>query len=397
MPVIRKILLMVLLFLLVAGLAARRIVPGYVESQFNTVVEHPPYPISAASLRLHERLTIMDWHSDSMLWDRDFLLRADRGHVDLPRLQAGNVAIAMMTAATKAPAGQNVDSNSSDAADMFTPMVIIQGWPIGSWGSLLQRALYQAQRLRGFVTAAPDELRWLNSAADLRQLLADRAAANEGAEQPPIGVLMGTEGSHALEGDVDNVDVLFEAGFRMMSLQHFFDNRLGGSLHGVEKGGLSDFGRDVVARIHQHEIILDVAHSSPAVVRDVLALSERPLVVSHTGVYGKCASARNFPDALMRAIATAGGLIAIGYWEAAVCDITPAGVAAAIIYAVNLVGEDHVALGSDYDGGVRTSFDTSELAVITQALLEAGLPEPAIRKVMGGNGVEFLLRWLPQG
>ena len=98
---IRKILLMVLLFLLVAGLAARRIVPGYVESQFNTVVEHPPYPISAASLRLHESLTIMDWHSDSMLWDRDFLLQADRGHVDLPRLQTGNVAIAMMTAATK--------------------------------------------------------------------------------------------------------------------------------------------------------------------------------------------------------------------------------------------------------------------------------------------------------
>ena len=208
--------------------------------------------------------------------------------------------------------------------------------------------------------------------------------------------MMGTEGSHALEGRVEHVDTLFEAGFRMMSLQHFFDNKLGGSLHGTGKGGLTPFGLEVVQRIHEREIILDVAHSSPAVLRDVLAVSERPLVVSHTGIYGTCASARNFPDQLMREIAAAGGLIAIGYWKAAVCDITPEGVATAISFAVELLGEDHVALGSDFDGGTKTAFDTAELAVITQALLAAGLSETAIRKVMGENSIQFLLRWLPQ-
>ena len=342
-------------------------------------------------------MTVLDWHTDSMMWERNFLQRSERGHVDLPRLQEGNLAVTVLTAPTKAPAGQNYNSNSADAGDMLTALVIAQGWPVRSWDSLLQRALYQGQRLQDFVAGAPGQLRWLNTAAELRQLLVDRNGARLAGDQPPVGVIMGTEGSHALEGNVDNVDVLFDAGFRMMSLQHFFDNRLGGSLHGAEKSGLTPFGRAVVQRIQEREIILDVAHSSAAVVRDVLAISERPLVVSHTGIYGNCASPRNFPDALMRDITAAGGLIAIGYWEAAVCDISPAGVAAAISYAVELLGEDHVALGSDYDGGTRVAFDTSELAVLTQALLEAGLPESVIRKVMGENSIQFLLRWLPAG
>ena len=393
---IRKSILAMVVLLVVTLLAAPAILPGLIERQANTVAEHAPYPVSSASRNLHQRLTVLDWHTDSMLWERDFLQYSDRGHVDLPRLQAGNVAVTVLTAPTKAPAGQNVESNSADAGDMLTALVIAQGWPLRSWDSLLERALYQGQRLRGFVADAPEQLRWLNTAADLRQLLVDRKTANLVGDQPPIGVLMGTEGSHALEGKVDNVDLLFDAGFRMMSLQHFFDNRLGGSLHGMEKPGLTPFGREAVQRIHDREIILDVAHSSPAVVRDVLAISKRPLVVSHTGVYGNCASARNFPDQLMQEIAAAGGLIAIGYWKAAVCDISPTGVAAAITTAVNLVGEDHVALGSDYDGGTRVAFDAGELAVLTQALLEAGLSEPAIRKVMGENSVQFLLRWLPE-
>ena len=136
---------------------------------------------------------------------------------------------------------------------------------------------------------------------------------------------------------------------------------------------------------------------------EVCAITEHDRVVDPTlafsvllAIYGRCASARNFTDQLMQEIADAGGLVAIGYWKAAVCDITPAGVAAAITYAVDLVGEDHVALGSDFDGGTQTAFDTAELAVITQALLDAGLSTTVIRKVMGENSVQFLLRWLPR-
>jgi microsomal dipeptidase-like Zn-dependent dipeptidase len=97
----------------------------------------------------------------------------------------------------------------------------------------------------------------------------------------------------------------------------------------------------------------------------------------------------------MQRIASQGGLIGIGYWEGAVCDISPAGIARSIVYAVNLVGEDHVALGSDYDGATQVAFDTSELAVLTDELLKAGLPEETIAKVMGGNLIRFLRANLP--
>ncbi len=106
---------------------------------------------------------------------------------------------------------------------------------------------------------------------------------------------------------------------------------------------------------------------------------------------------RTLEDAQMRRIADGGGLIGIGYWEGAVCDTSPAGVVAAIRYAVDLVGANHVALGSDYDGATRVRFDTSELAVLTGAMIEAGFSDEEIRKVMGGTAVEFFLARLPQG
>ena len=143
-------------------------------------------------------------------------------------------------------------------------------------------------------------------------------------------------------------------------------------------------------------IMIDVAHSSEAVVEEVLALSTTPLVVSHTGMRGACDSARNISDNHMLRIAAAGGLIGIGFWDGAVCDATPAGVAKSIAYAVNLLGREYVALGSDYDGATSVYFDTSELSVLTQALLDEGLNENEIRAVMGGNQIRFFQRQLPE-
>jgi len=134
-----------------------------------------------------------------------------------------------------------------------------------------------------------------------------------------------------------------------------------------------------------------VAHSSPKVVWDVLEMTDIPIVVSHTGLHGHCAAKRNFPDDLMRAIAATGGVIAMGYWAEVTCDdFTPEGIAKMIVAAIATVGEDHVSLGSDYDGSVETKFDTSELPALTHALLEAGVSEVQIRKVMGENMVRVL-------
>ena len=137
-------------------------------------------------------------------------------------------------------------------------------------------------------------------------------------------------------------------------------------------------------------LILDVAHSSRQVVRDVLAMTDIPVVLSHTGLHSHCGVKRNLPDDLMREIAATGGVIGIGYWADVTCDDSPAGVAGAIRAAIAAVGEDHVSLGSDFDGSVPTAFDASELAALTQALLDQGVSAAQIRKVMGENMIRVL-------
>jgi len=372
--------------LVIVGIAAfLTFGPGYVEGQRNTVTAHDPWPVSDDAAQLHESLIIGDWHADSLLWNRDLTKRANRGQVDLPRLIEGNVALQMFTAVTKSPKGQNYHSNSAEAPDNITPLVMGQLWPIRTWDSLLERALYQAERLHGFEEDAPEMLKIIRTRTDLDSILSRRAAGED-----VVGGLLGIEGAHPLEGDQANLDILVDAGYRMIALQHFFDNALGGSLHGAGDNGLTEFGRDVVREVAARPLILDLAHSSPQVARDVLDMTDIPLVVSHTGLHSTCAVKRNYPDDLMQEIAATGGVIAIGYWADVTCNESPTGIASVIRQAIAALGEDHVSLGSDFDGSVQTGFDVSELSSLTHALLAEGLTEDQIRKVMGENMVRVL-------
>ncbi len=365
--------------------------PGIVERGQNRVVPHDPWPVSARAAALHKTLVIGDWHSDALLWDRDLLTRSDRGHVDLPRLRAGNVAVQVFTTVTKTPAGMNYDHNDAGARDNITLLVMGQLRPAKTWFSLSERALDQAARLTAMADKAPDQLVVVRKRADLDRVLAARA---QGAQT--VAGILGAEGGHVLEGRIENLDRLHDAGFRLIGLTHFFDNELGGSLHGEDDTGLTPFGRQVVEAMVQRQMVIDLAHASEQMAREVLAMPGTRPIVSHGGIHGVCPVKRNFPDALMKQIAAKGGLIGIGAWAEVTCDATPAGVARSIVAAVALVGEDHVALGSDFDGAVETQIDASELAALTQALLDAGLSETVIAKVMGGNMMRYLRETLPQ-
>jgi len=387
---IKKVVITLILVVGVALLALFTFAPKMTDKSLNSVIPHAPYQVSDAARELHASLTIGDWHSDSLLWSRDLSKRHTYGHVDIPRLQAGNVSFQMFTTVTKSPSGLNYDLNSADAPDDITRLALIQRWPRVTWKSLTARALHQASRLHKFERQNPNDLMIVKSKTDLASFMAKRAS-----NSTMVAGLIGTEGSHALDGDLKNVQTLFDAGFRMMSLQHFFDNKLGASLHGVSQTGLTDFGRDVVNKIDSLNIILDVSHSSEAVVSEVLDLYPKPVVVSHTGFKGHCDTARNIADSLMQRIAAKGGLIAVGYWDGAVCGANPKDVVSAMKYGVQLVGEDHLSLGSDFDGTVTTGFDTSELIALTDEMLSAGLSETQIRKIMGGNMLRFLQQNLP--
>ena len=207
--------------------------------------------------------------------------------------------------------------------------------------------------------------------------------------------LLGIEGAHALDGNLDNIDVLFDAGIRMMAPTHFFDNDIGGSAHGIQKGGLTEKGKEMVRRMEAKHMIVDVAHASAQTIDDVLAIATRPVVVSHTGVRGTCDNQRNLSDDQLKGIARTGGVIGIGYWDTASCGKDAKAIAKAIRYAANLIGVDHIGLGSDFDGAVVAPFDTTGLVQITDALIAEGFSDEEIGKIMGRNVLRLLIQNLP--
>lgn len=381
---IRKILISLAAVLVLAAIGFFGIAPVVVEGGMNRVVATPLPRVTPQTRALHARLAIADMHADTLLWRRSLLDRANRGQVDLPRLQAGNVALQVFSSVTKTPRHQNYDTNGADS-DNITLLAIAQLQPPRTWDSLLQRSLWHAEKLERAARASDGQLRVIRTPADLDRLLADRA---KGAKV--VGGMLSIEGLQDLEGDPANLDRLYAAGFRMAGFAHFFDNEAAGSMHGQAKGGLTPLGRQVLRRMEALGMVVDVAHASHRAVADILAMARRPVVSSHGGVQATCKVNRNLTDDEIRSIARTGGVIGIGYWEAAICSTRPEAVAAAIAHVRDLVGIDHVGLGSDFDGAVTTGFDASQLVVVTQALVDRGFSEDEIAKVMGGNVLRVL-------
>lgn len=363
--------------------------PGRVMTLLNQTIHPGPYAVGPEAAALHARITVVDLHSDALLWRRDLLLRDERGHTDVPRLIAGNVAIQGFTAATRLPAGLNIESNP-DRWDMQTPLSLFQAWPASTWFSAKHRALHQARKLDRAAERSGGALSILRTREDLDAYLERRAV------DPAITAgFLGIEGLHCLEGDLANVRALYDAGYRMMAPTHFFDNELGGSAHGLAKMGLTEFGRAVIELMEAHGILVDLAHASPRMIDDILAMATRPVVISHTGVRGTCDNNRNLTDEQLRRIAATGGLIGIGFWDVAVCGEDVGSIVRALRHAADVAGVDHVALGSDFDGATRTPFDASGMALLTEGLLGAGFTADEVARIMGGNAVRLLREALP--
>jgi membrane dipeptidase len=380
---------LILLVLVAVALGVLRVVADRRARAMNQVDLPPPYPADEDARALHARLFVADLHADSLLWNRDLLRRGTYGHLDLPRLQEANVALQVLASVTQVPMGLNFERNSA-RRDLITLLAVAQGWPPRTWGSRLQRALHAADRLHRFAARSDGRLLVIRTAAELEALVARR-------RQDPlvVGTLLAIEGSQALDGRLENLDRLYEAGFRMIGLQHFFDNEAGGSAHGLRQGGLTEFGHELVRRVQGRRMVLDLAHSSPAVVDDALAIATAPVFVSHAGLRGTADNQRNLSDDQARGVAATGGVIGIAMFTPAVAGPRVEDTAAAIRYGADLVGVQHLALGTDFDGAVRTPTDVTGLVLLTQALLREGFGEPEIAMVMGGNVQRVLRQTLP--
>jgi membrane dipeptidase len=364
----------------------------------------PPYTADASAQALHNRLFVADMHADTLLSARDPAKAAGHGHLDLPRLRAGHVGIQVFSIVTNMPLCPG-SVGCARSPNLVALLVAAQGWPIETWADDKARALYQAAKLRRIASDPAAGLALLENADDLAHLLSKPLGAR------PVGAVLAVEGAQAVGDDIAGVDELANAGVRMLGLAHFFDNAAAGSAHGVSHAGLTPFGRQVVRRALARGMIIDLAHASPAAVDDFLdGWSGVPFVVSHTGLRSVCNNARNLTDAQVRRIVRAGGLIGIGAWDIPLC-LTRADPAAryvermvkSIRRAIELAdsewpgrGENHIALGSDFDGWVTTGFDAGGWPLLTEGLLREGLPESTISRIMGGNVCRLLLRGLPR-
>jgi microsomal dipeptidase-like Zn-dependent dipeptidase len=372
-----------------AGLGATA--SAAVERRRNRVHRPGPYRAQARAVDLHRTLTVVDLHADSLLWGRDLRHRATVGHIDVPRLIEGGVALVGMAASTHVPRNANLERND-DRTDDVTLIALGQRWPSATRDSRLARALYFADRLRSMADGSAGALTLLRTRADLDAYLARRAV-----DTSITAAFLAIEGAQALDGDVDNLDAVAGAGYVMLSPTHFFDTPFGGSAHGEVQGGLTDAGRDLLSRVESLGILMDVAHASSATIDDVLSLAARPVLASHTGVRAAVPGVRNLPDDQVRGIAATGGLVGIGFWPTACGGDDAQSIVRSIVAAIELAGVEHVGLGSDFDGAVPTPFDATGMPLITEALLAEGLPESDIAAVMGGNAVRVLRGGLPPG
>ena len=377
---------LIILVLLSAGFFA--FVPNLVDRYINRTL-HTSGPADKNSW--YDSIPfIADLHCDALLWNRNLLERHRYGHVDVPRMQEANVALEVFTVVSKTPVGINYDKNS-DKTDQIKLLSIAQLRDPRDWFSLKARGLDQCKQLHKFARDSKGDFRVITNKRELQTYITDRSHNHH-----LTAGLLGIEGAHCLEGDLNNLKDFYNAGVRYIGLTHFFDNEWGGSAHGEKKGGLTEKGKQLLHQMDSLHIVTDLAHASPATINDIFKVTNGPLLVSHTGVKGTCEGVRNLSDAQILEIGRRHGLIGIGLWETAVCGTDADATARSIKYVADKIGADKVALGSDFDGATHSSYDITGFPVIVKALIKQGFTRSEIEQIMGGNVRDFLLRNLPE-
>lgn len=313
---------------------------------------------------------------------RNSFVSGDGGHVDLPRLRAVGVNVVGLTVATRFPDLRGTLSNWH-----FRSL----GLPARALSSNMAIAEWLIGRIARWCAESEGRLRVVRSPEDLSACLT---------ETGPVGVLLGVQGGHVLDGGVGNVARLRELGVRMLAPAHVMDNALVGSGTGRLAGGLTDYGREVIAELQAKSIIVDLAHMSLRGIADALPLLRGPFVLSHTGLTDVAGgrsrwrryspATRNIPSSVAREISQAGGLIGITLSTQLLGGSDFDAAVRTINLALESAGEDHVALGSDMDGALKMLIDVQGLPALADALLESRLSQSTVESVLGVNAVGML-------
>jgi membrane dipeptidase len=388
-----KIVLILLLLITVSLISFIFYMAGRSYELANTVVQTPPYKFESSTIDFHHGMFIADMHADTFTFVDSFMQRKDFAHLDFERAREGGFSLLTMAIATEVPLAMvRRKPEGVERGGNLIKFGAVTGFePIANWHSNYQRGNWVIDNVQRTVSNNPDQLVLVTHREDLTTLLTEHAAGNNNR----IGMLLAVEGAHVLEGNLKNLDNLYSRGIRMLSLTHAFDNEYGGASEGVEQYGLTPAGQELLTHLQELGIIIDIAHASPTLVNDLLDKAQSPVVYSHGGIQGMCDIDRNLPETALQKIKANGGLVAIGFWDRVLCGDSAADVAASMRYVADKIGTEHVALGSDFDGGVKTVFDATGLPLLTDALFDAGFSDLEIRQIMGENYTKLLLTSLP--
>jgi membrane dipeptidase len=319
-------------------------------------IQHPPIDLHADTLMWSSWLGY-DLHArhEPPLWRAAF-----GGHVDTPRLRDGGIG-----------------------AQFFSLVSL----PVARRArGLAQSIRSQIDVLAEAIERRPDELRLARAAADIE------AHAGQGA----MAALLGIEGAHALEGNLDNVEVFAGLGVRYLGLLHFSANEAGFPAYGSGRSddrGLTPWGFDLVRRCEASGVIVDLAHINRRGFLDACSVARSPPIVSHTGVLGAFEHWRNIDDAQLRAVADKGGVVGVIFCPRYLGGRGLGDVVRHMVHILDVVGEDAPALGSDWDGFILPTPDLSDprgLPLLTDALLDAGINERTVAKILRGNVMRVL-------
>lgn len=310
---------------------------------------------------------LVDLHTDALYEHirgrKDITQRSDKGHLDFPRMKEGGVngqVFAVWVSPTELKPDEYCDF-----------------------------ALKGADTFDDVCARCSDVVAPVRTPAEFRQATATGR----------IAAVLGVEGGHALEGRLENLDRFFERGVRVLTVTWCNSNDLGDSSGDDNKphNGLSKLGRQAVRRMNELGMIVDVSHSADKTVFDILAASLSPVIASHSGIRARRDFNRNLTDEQVRAIAAHGGVIGIVFLpyflrdpeeKASIEDVLDC-----IDHVCQIVGPDHAALGSDFDGfeaALPGLEDVTKMGAIEGGLRQRRFPEGDIAKILGLN---FLRVW----
>lgn len=307
------------------------------------------------TIQLHQRILTLDTHCDTPMFfpqDVDFGSRDPKLLVDLHKMTEGHQDATIMVAYLPQP----TDHPTAYADDIF-------------------------DKIEDIVRKHSDYLAIARTPADLY--------TNK--QNGRKSIMLGIENGHALDGKIENLRHFAQRGIVYMTLCHNGDNDICDSAKGCNThGGISDFGKDVVCEMNRLGIMVDLSHAAEKSFYDALEISQQPIVCSHSSCRALCDHPRNLTDDQMRALAAKGGVMQVTIYngflrldgEATIFDAM-----AHLDHAIQIMGIDHVGLGTDFDGdgGVPGLANSAELLHFTRQLLNRRYSEKDIQKIWGGN------------